>query len=85
MSFTELGVLITIGAAALLGFTGNLLRDSGRQQARHEKLLRTSTERQISQTEKQELQYFKLNRVIRKCGLIGISIGAAFVLIGQIY
>ncbi|MBP7521879.1 MAG: hypothetical protein KA896_15735 [Leptothrix sp. (in: Bacteria)] len=85
MSFTEFAVLITIGTAALLGFTGNLLRDSGRQQERHEKLLCASTERQIIQTQQQEFRYFKLNCVIRKYGQIEISIGTAFLFICQIY
>lgn len=79
MSLLSIGGFIAISALAILGFTGNLVRDSKNIQNKRELL-----SNQIVKTEKQsqELLYYSLNEKIFIYGWYSFAIGVVLFIIG---
>ena len=81
MSLISIGGFISISALAVLGFTGNLIRDSENIQKKRDLL-----SNQTAKTEKQsqELLYYSMNEKIFTYGWYSFAIGVVFSIIGLV-
>lgn len=80
MNLIEIGLLTLVGSAALLGFTGNIFPDSKRHYKQHQDLF--ARKNSLSETQRQQLAYFKFNHIIRRIGIAGRIAGLIVIVIG---